>query len=145
MSGLGLGCVKTQQRCDGLERAFHEVSFLVIETSRGCSVAIDFGKLFSSSFDFSSFYTARVKTGSRGPAPGLLLCPQQWTSTARHACPKGAEVPLYSITSSARPSSESGNVMPSALADFRLMYSSTFVDCWTGKSFGFSPFRIRPV
>jgi len=35
----------------------------------------------------------------------------------------------YSITSSARPSSESGTVMPSVLAVLRLMISSTFVDC----------------
>src|SRR5271156_3362009 len=60
MSAPGLGCVKTQRRCDGVERAFHQVSFLVVETSRACPVAIDFGKLFSSSFDFLSFYTARV-------------------------------------------------------------------------------------
>jgi hypothetical protein len=27
----------------------------------------------------------------------------------------------------------------------RLMISSTFVVCWTGRSAGFSPLRIRPV
>ena len=52
---------------------------------------------------------------------------------------------LYSITSSARPLNVSGTVMPSAVAVLRLMYSSTFVACWTGKSAGFSPLRIRPV
>jgi hypothetical protein len=52
---------------------------------------------------------------------------------------------LHSITSSARPSSVRGNVMPSALAVLRLMNSSTFVDCWTGRSAAFSPLRIRPV
>ena len=36
-------------------------------------------------------------------------------------------------------------VMPSALAVLRLMTSSTFVDCWTGRSAGFSPLRIRQV
>ena len=51
----------------------------------------------------------------------------------------------YSITSSARPSNESGNVMPSALAVLRLMTSSTFVACTTGKSAGLSPLRTRPV
>jgi hypothetical protein len=51
----------------------------------------------------------------------------------------------YSTTSSARPSSEIGRVMPSALAVLRLRTNSTFVDCWTGKSAGFSPFRIRPA
>jgi hypothetical protein len=42
--------------------------------------------------------------------------------------------PAYSITSSARPMSVLGTVMPSALAVLRLMYISTFVACWTGKS-----------
>jgi hypothetical protein len=37
------------------------VSFLIVETSWACSAAIDFGKLFSLSLDFSSFPTARVK------------------------------------------------------------------------------------
>jgi len=60
MSPLGLGCVITQRRSDGVERTFHQVSYLAVETSRTCSVAIDFGKLFPSSFDLSSSYTARV-------------------------------------------------------------------------------------
>jgi quinol monooxygenase YgiN len=38
-----------------------------------------------------------------------------------------------------------GTVRPRALAVLRLRISSTFVDCWTGRSAGFSPFRIRPV
>lgn len=52
---------------------------------------------------------------------------------------------IYSITSSARPRSEIGIVMPRAVAVLRLMISSTFVDCCTGMSAGFSPLRIRPV
>src|SRR5258706_9912964 len=52
---------------------------------------------------------------------------------------------LYSITSSARPSNDWGTVRPSILAVLRLMTISTFVACWTGRSAGFSPFRIRPV
>src|SRR5215471_3716951 len=51
----------------------------------------------------------------------------------------------YSNSSSARPDRGSGTVMPSSLAVFRLMISSTFVACWTGSSAGFSPLRIRPV
>jgi hypothetical protein len=51
----------------------------------------------------------------------------------------------YSITSSARPSNVIGNVRPSAFAVSRLMTSSTLVDCWTGKSAGFSPLRMRPT
>jgi hypothetical protein len=51
----------------------------------------------------------------------------------------------YSITSSARPSSVNGKVIPSALAVLRLMINSTFVDWCTGRSLGFSPLRTRPV
>jgi hypothetical protein len=53
--------------------------------------------------------------------------------------------PSHSITSSARPSSGSGTVTPSALAALRFMTSSTLVDCWTGSSAGFSPLRMRPA
>jgi hypothetical protein len=49
----------------------------------------------------------------------------------------------YWITSSAMANSVSGMVRPSALAVFRLMTSSSFVDCWTGRSAGFSPLRMR--
>jgi len=34
---------------------------------------------------------------------------------------------------------------PSALAVLRLMINSSFVACWTGKSAGFSPLRMRPT
>jgi hypothetical protein len=51
----------------------------------------------------------------------------------------------HSITSSARPSNQSGTVRASALAVLRLMINSTFVACCTGRSAGFSPLRIRPV
>jgi len=51
----------------------------------------------------------------------------------------------YSITSSARPSSVIGNVRPSVFAVLRLMSSSIFVNCCTGRSAGFSPLRMRPV
>src|ERR1700737_3934069 len=51
----------------------------------------------------------------------------------------------YSITSSARASNIGGPVRPRALAVARLRISSTLVDCWTGRSAGFSPLRIRPV
>jgi hypothetical protein len=51
----------------------------------------------------------------------------------------------YSMISSARPRSNCGTVRPSALAVLRLRISSTFVDCWTGRSAGFSPLRMRPV
>jgi hypothetical protein len=52
---------------------------------------------------------------------------------------------LYSISSSARPDSGSDTLIPSAFAELRLMISSSFVDCCTGRSAGLSPFKIRPV
>jgi hypothetical protein len=85
MSALGLGCVKTQRRCDDVEWAFRQVSFLVVEASCAWSVAIDFGKLFSSSFNFSSSYTARVKLGSEGSETRLPLYPRDQTSPTRPA------------------------------------------------------------
>jgi hypothetical protein len=51
----------------------------------------------------------------------------------------------YSMTSSARTSRAVGTERPSARAVFRLMISSTLVVCWTGRSAGFSPLRMRPV
>src|SRR5262249_6647189 len=53
--------------------------------------------------------------------------------------------PVHSITSSARASSVGGNVMPRTLAVIRLMISSTFTACWTGRSAGLSPLRMRPT
>ena len=51
----------------------------------------------------------------------------------------------YSIISSASAERLGGTSMPSALAVLRLMTSSNLVDCTTGKSRGFSPFRILPA
>src|SRR5262249_10473540 len=49
----------------------------------------------------------------------------------------------HSITSSARASSESGTVRPSALAVLRLITNSYLVGACTGRSAGFSPLRMR--
>ena len=51
----------------------------------------------------------------------------------------------YSITSSARPDSGSGTAIPSSFAALALMKSSSLVPCWTGRSAGFSPLRMRPT
>ena len=56
------------------------------------------------------------------------------------------EIPdVYSITSSARPMSGSGMVMPSVLAVLRLMSISIFTTCCTGRSAGRMPLRIFPA
>jgi hypothetical protein len=51
----------------------------------------------------------------------------------------------YSMTSSARASSEGGTSIPSAFAVLRLKTNSNFVGCNTGRSPGLSPLRIRLV
>src|SRR5262249_8889006 len=74
-----------------------------------------------------------------------LLCPCRERPCRRAAEQRDEVAPFHSITSSARPRSGNGIVRPSVLAVLRLMISSTFVDCMTGRSSGFSPLRIRPV
>src|SRR5215813_8439401 len=64
---------------------------------------------------------------------------------ANSGCEQSQQSRAYSITSLARPSRGSGIVRPSALAVLRLMRNSIFVDCWTGRSAGLSPLRMRPV
>ena len=71
----------------------------------------------------------------------------------RHRLPRAREyqcgnkkvAPPHSITSSARASIDCGTVRPSAFAVFKLMTSSNFVGCWTGKSAGLAPLRIFPA
>jgi hypothetical protein len=65
----------------------------------------------------------------------------------RHRAAKKRDklTPFHSIISSARTMMDGGIVRPSALAVFRLMTSSNLVGCWTGKSAGFAPLRIRPA
>src|ERR1700688_1226716 len=65
MSEVGLGRVKTQRCCDDIEWVFRQATFLIVQASWACSVAIDFGKLFSSAFNFSSFYTAWTQSEHR--------------------------------------------------------------------------------
>src|SRR5579862_3611019 len=77
---------------------------------------------------------------------GLLLRTRSEGPRDRRAAKKRNEfAAFHSITSSARPSSGSGMVKPSVFAVLRLMISSIFVACCTGRSAGLSPFRIRPA
>src|SRR5215472_17513133 len=81
-------------------------------------------------------------------------CPRdvRFTPESRHygarlECPLCANSghQLQSITSSARASMVGGISKPSTFAVFMLMTKSNLVGCTTGRSAGFSPFRIRPV
>src|SRR6516225_6290905 len=76
---------------------------------------------------------------------GLLRTRDKRPCNRRATKERNELAPLHSITSSARPDSGNGTVMPSAFAVLRLMTSSTFVTCCTGRSAGLSPLRMRPV
>src|SRR5262245_15918501 len=85
-----------------------------------------------------------------GPHPLALLRARREGPNKRRCGRRAADerdelAALHSITSSARVSSVAGTSRPSAWAVLRLMNSSIFVDCWTGRSAGFSPLTIRPV
>jgi len=76
------------------------------------------------------------------PTGRLLRCISlHLTQTGSRVCIAA----VYWITSSAVANSVSGMVRPSALAVLRLMTRSNLVGCSTGRSAGFSPFRMRPV
>ena len=74
------------------------------------------------------------------------LAPRWHNLTSDNAMISSARRPhstfLYSITSSARTSSDGATASPSALATFRLITSSNFVGCSTGRSAGLVPLRI---
>src|SRR4051794_533801 len=85
--------------------------------------------------------------------PGFLFCPIPIVAQRSPHVSGGwkadicsaANTILYSITSSARSSSVGGTVSPSALAVLRLISSSNFVGCSTGRSAGFAPLRILSI
>lgn len=95
--------------------------------------------------------TRRSKTGEPVfwlcPAPLAAILEAAPTHNAVTLCANsdgrpwtvsGFRTRRYSITSSARPSSESGTVIPIALALFKFRNNSTLVDSCTGRSPGFS-------
>ncbi len=78
----------------------------------------------------------RTSTGCCGSSEGVL------TPTSRIGQNR-KWLRGYSNSSSARAISEGGRASPSALAALRLTTKSYLVGACTGKSAGFSPFRMR--
>src|SRR5262245_3088734 len=72
----------------------------------------------------------------------LLRKCAHWPRRRRAPKQRDELAPPHSITSSARASSVSGISSPSILAVSKLMTSSNFVGCSTGRSAGFVPFNI---
>ena len=82
----------------------------------------------------------------RYPITGILpLRSRRYRPRSRTAKTRDELPALHSITSSALAFSVSGKVRPSALAVPRLIASSTFVTCCTGRSAALSPLRMRPT
>ena len=91
----------------------------------------------------SATYQAIGHRGTRPPAsPAAARAPRAATPPPRRRAAYEL-APPHSITSSVRASSVIGGSKPSALAVFRLITSSNLVGCCTGRSAGFSPFRMR--
>ena len=87
---------------------------------------------------FPGFRSSVPEASKAVHAPSSVNVRHQGLMHRTNVCPQ-------SITSSASICIEVGTSMPSALAVFMLMTSSNLVDCWTGRSAGFSPLRILPV
>ncbi len=66
---------------------------------------------------------------------GFCTAPHGWARNAHR----------YSITALARVSIKGAMVILRAFAVFRLITSSKFVGCWTGKSAGFAPFSSLAI
>src|SRR5262249_34695833 len=117
----------------------------LIETSlNDCGLAVDVACLSQRLQE----HTHVLRTGSLKKAnPGHVPCPLSLENecrgqdTSTHYGNERSPV-LYSITSSARASTEGGMVRPRALAVFRLITSSYLLGCSTGRSAGLAPLRI---
>src|SRR5947209_20454421 len=94
----------------------------------------------------SLFYLAPLHSRSLGHGSPMSALGRiaDSTRTSRNVrdVPGGDIAPLHSITSSARASSEAGMSRPSVFAVLRLMTSSNFVGCSTGRSAGLAPLMI---
>jgi hypothetical protein len=98
-------------------------------------------------------YSSFLRTYATPNAPGELRPTGEHTGNTPQSLRCGPSAPVgcsaghtsahpYRITSSAWKRSVGGMVRPRAWAVFRLMTSSNFIGCSTGRSAGFAPFRI---
>ena len=88
--------------------------------------------------------TTKRETDHRDGHHGALLRARRERPRGCRAAEQRDELaPVHSITSSAICCRCNGTLIPSVLAVLILMTSSNFVDCWIGRSAGFSPLRNR--
>jgi len=100
-----------------------------------------------------SFATVSALSGRALPGCLLPLMAGKWTYSRKLAgsemCHEWSHAPQqnsrHSITSSARARSVGGTERPRILAVLRLITSSSFVGCSTGKSPGVAPLKILSI
>src|SRR5262245_18699817 len=86
----------------------------------------------------------RGREHADAPHPLALLAARRERPRRRRAAEQRDELaPSHSITSSARASSVGGTSRPKVFAVLRLIARTYFTGVCTGRSAGFSPFRIR--
>src|SRR5262249_47933825 len=90
---------------------------------------------------------SKVMEHADAPHPLALLRPRPERPRNRSTTNKRDEVAAagHSITSSASVRRLSEILTPSAFAVLRLMMNSNLDGCITGRSAGFTPFKMRPV
>ena len=81
--------------------------------------------------------------GRRAPDHGGDRAREEGRGKLKRRDGSAANARSHSITLSARSRNDSGMARPSALAVLRLTRSSNLVGCWTGRSSGLAPFRMR--
>lgn len=114
----------------------HDVAAPPLSSSTQADLAPIDNIAFGSEADMHLPIVIAALPSESGHSPDGLSCP---------LCANSGPPQLYSITSSARPTSGWGTLRPRALAVLRFIISSTFVDCTTGRLAGFSPLRIFPA
>src|ERR1700738_1751069 len=98
--------------------------------------------------DRSAVREAAMQNGDPRPFLRMRDCREQCGKRPRdrRAAEEAQQLTAsHSITSSARARIEGGTVMPSALAVLRLTNRPNVLACWTGRSAGLAPARIRPT
>src|SRR5262249_44389987 len=106
----------------------------------------EFPKPLPKCLDAGTSIGGALVTHEHANFPQSLLRPCRKRPCRRRAADKRYEVAaVHSVTPSARARSEEGTSTPSSLAVMRFMTRSNFVTCWTGRSAGFAPLRMRPA
>jgi hypothetical protein len=129
---------------------FERLLAAICEARVGAVFAIEASRLARNGRDWHTLieFCGLVTSIAAPVASGRGVCRVGLTPTGKRrlstAHAKSGHYQSYSITLSAIASSVGGTSRPRALAVLRLMRSSYLAGACTGRSAGFSPFRMRP-